>query len=146
MRKGSSPHCISPREFTTLPQDAHLRARRPCGGHLHLLSILCYTGSSVNPEGVSQETAQAVLVVRNEQLHARPAAEIAKTAGGFQADIQIENLSRDSRRLDAKSLTDLLGLAMALDHRIRIIATGPDAREAIEALTALIGHNPSESG
>ncbi len=88
---------------------------------------------------MSDDTVEIELVVRHEHgLHARPAADFVRKAATFKADIRIQNLSRRSGFHDAKSLTDLLLAGVDCDHRVRLIASGVDAQEALEALMALI--------
>lgn len=84
--------------------------------------------------------AQAEVIVRNANgLHGRPAAEFVRQARRFQADVRVQNLSRGGGPCNAKSLTDLLQVGANCGHRLRIIARGSDAGEAIEALTGLLG-------
>ena len=68
-------------------------------------------------------------------LHARAAAKFVHTAGGFQAHIRV---ARGEREVDGKSIMGLLLLAAAQGSEIRIAADGPDERDAIAALCALV--------
>jgi len=79
------------------------------------------------------------LVVRHPQgLHARPAVELVRAANAFQCRIQLQNLSRNGDLHNVKSLMDLLLAAVDCGHRVRLVAEGHDAREAIQTLAALI--------
>lgn len=73
-------------------------------------------------------------VVHQVGLHARPAARFVKTAKGFESDIQIQNVSRDSAPVNAKSLAKVVKIAAAQHHSVHITADGPDEEAAIEAL------------
>lgn len=64
-------------------------------------------------------------------IHARPAAELAKLAGTFTADIRI-------RGVDAKSVLQVMTLGVRFGETVELEASGPDAREAIAALTDAI--------
>ena len=68
-------------------------------------------------------------------LHARAAAKFVHAAGGFQAHIRV---ARGEREVDGKSIMGLLLLAAAQGSEIRIAADGPDERDAIAALCALV--------
>jgi phosphocarrier protein len=68
-------------------------------------------------------------------LHARAAAKFVHTAGAFASHIRV---SRGEREVDGKSIMGLLLLAAAHGSEIRIAADGPDEREAIAALCALV--------
>jgi len=84
--------------------------------------------------------ADAEVEVRNPSgLHARPAATFVRASGGFVAEVTVTNLTRDaSRSASAKSVLGVMGLAVARGHRIRIVAEGTDADDAIARLTELV--------
>jgi phosphocarrier protein FPr len=73
-------------------------------------------------------------VLHQVGLHARPAARFVKTAKGFESDIQIRNLTRESDPVNAKSLAKVVKIAAAQHHTVYITAEGSDEAEAIEAL------------
>jgi phosphocarrier protein HPr len=75
-------------------------------------------------------------------LHARAAAKFVHTAGAFQAHIRV---ARGEREVDGKSIMGLLLLAAAQGSAIRISADGPDERDAIAALCALVKRGFDES-
>lgn len=75
-------------------------------------------------------------IIKNKfGLHARPSASFVQTANRFRAEIKVE---RDGQVADGKSIMDLMMLAAAQGTKITIKAQGDDAREALEALGALI--------
>jgi phosphocarrier protein len=67
-------------------------------------------------------------------LHARASAKLTKLAGSFQSEI---NLSRNGRRVNAKSIMGVMMLAAGVGSDVELEAEGPDEEAAIEALTAL---------
>ena len=68
-------------------------------------------------------------------LHARAAARFVHAASGFAAQIRV---ARGDRVMDGKSIMGLLLLGAARGSVITLSADGPDEREALHALTALI--------
>ncbi len=78
---------------------------------------------------------RAVQVINANGIHARPAAEIVKTAGKFRADITI---ARDDLEVNAKSIMGVMMLAAECGATVRIRADGEDADVALEALSGLI--------
>lgn len=78
---------------------------------------------------------RAVIVVNANGIHARPAAEIVKTAGRFQANITI---ARDDLEVNAKSIMGVMMLAAECGATVRLRAEGTDADGALEALSNLI--------
>ncbi|MGA2514619.1 MAG: HPr family phosphocarrier protein [Candidatus Limnocylindrales bacterium] len=80
----------------------------------------------------------AELDVRNPSgLHARPAAQFVKTAAAFRSKVSIENLTRGSKPVNAKSLLSVLGCGVENGHRILVSAEGEDEEAAIEAVRKL---------
>lgn len=71
-------------------------------------------------------------------LHARPATLFTEAATGFASKITVENLSRGKGPVDAKSTLMLLTAGISRDHRIRLVADGPDEVAAIDALVDLV--------
>ncbi|HET9345800.1 MAG TPA: HPr family phosphocarrier protein [Candidatus Limnocylindrales bacterium] len=85
------------------------------------------------------------LVVSNPSgLHARPATLFTEAATGFASKITVENLSRGKGPVDAKSTLMLLTVGVSRDHRIRLVADGPDEVTAIDALVDLISSGLGE--
>ncbi len=69
-------------------------------------------------------------------LHARASAKLTKLAGGFQSDVF---MSRNARRVNAKSIMGVMMLAAGVGSEVEIETTGPDEQAAMNALLALIG-------
>ena len=75
-------------------------------------------------------------VIRNPLgLHARPAATFVKTVLEFESDVYV---SLNGHRVNAKSIMGLLTLAAAQGSHLVVTCTGPDAREALDAVRGLI--------
>ena len=68
-------------------------------------------------------------------LHARASAKLTKLAGGFQSEI---SMSRNDRRVNAKSIMGVMMLAAGIGSVVDIEIEGPDEQAAMDALTALI--------
>lgn len=68
-------------------------------------------------------------------LHARASAKLTKLAGSFKSDI---HLSRNGRRVNAKSIMGVMMLAAGLGSEIEIEADGVDEAAAVQALRELI--------
>ncbi len=68
-------------------------------------------------------------------LHARASAKLTKLASTFKSEIQ---LSRNDRRVNAKSIMGVMMLAAGMGSVIGIEADGPDEELAIKALIDLV--------
>jgi phosphotransferase system HPr (HPr) family protein len=77
-------------------------------------------------------------------LHARPAAQVVRTAGRFQSRITI---NVGDRTADVKSLIAVLGLTIRPGAEITLSADGPDDAAALAALIGELGAavKPSQS-
>jgi phosphoenolpyruvate-protein phosphotransferase len=83
------------------------------------------------------------IVITNETgLHARPAAVLASRAKSFASDIR---LWRDAIGVNARSVVAIMGLEIAKGDAVRIVATGPDAREAVNVLSRLVREGLEET-
>jgi phosphocarrier protein len=79
---------------------------------------------------------QSSITISNKLgLHARASAKLTKLAGSFKSEIQ---LSRNGRRVNAKSIMGVMMLAAGLGATVEIEADGPDEAEAMAALRTLI--------
>jgi phosphocarrier protein len=77
----------------------------------------------------------SVRIVNKNGLHARPAAEIVKTASKFSSDIIIV---RDELEVNGKSIMGVMMLAAECGSEVTLRATGPDESAAVEAIAKLI--------
>jgi phosphocarrier protein HPr len=68
-------------------------------------------------------------------LHARASAKLTKLAGGFASDVF---MSRNGRRVNAKSIMGVMMLAAGMGSEVEIETSGPDEQQAVDALVALI--------
>jgi len=76
-----------------------------------------------------------VEIVNKLGLHARASAKLTQLAAKFQSEVQI---SRNGRKVNAKSIMGVMMLAAGLGASVTIDADGPDAEQALEALRELI--------
>jgi phosphocarrier protein len=76
-----------------------------------------------------------ILISNKLGLHARASAKLTKLAGSFQSEV---HLSRNGRRVNAKSIMGVMMLAAGLGSEIEIETSGADEQAAMDALRALI--------
>jgi phosphocarrier protein len=92
---------------------------------------------------VSQVVTKSVTIKNKLGLHARPAMLFVETAGRFACTIAVCR-SDDCRKVDGKSIMQMMMLAATAGTEIQIIASGDDARQATEALIALVNSKFNE--
>jgi phosphocarrier protein HPr len=85
--------------------------------------------------GKAKKVVRDVRIVNKLGLHARPASLLAKLAGKYRADIHIR---KGSDQVNAKSIMGIITLAAGPDTVLRFQATGPDADEALDAISNLV--------
>jgi phosphocarrier protein HPr len=79
---------------------------------------------------------QTTLTISNKLgLHARASAKLTKLAASFKSEIF---LSRNGRRVNAKSIMGVMMLAAGLGAEIELEVEGLDEQAAAEALKALV--------
>ncbi len=81
-------------------------------------------------------TCTSQITVGNKHgLHARPVTQFAQLANQYKSRIEVV---KDTMTVDGKSVMSMLRLGAACGTRLRIVAHGSDAAEAVEKLAALI--------
>jgi len=78
---------------------------------------------------------QEAEIINKLGLHARASAKLTQTAGGFASAVW---LSRNGRRVNAKSIMGVMMLAAAKGSKIVIETEGDDEAAAMQALQSLI--------
>ena len=96
-----------------------------------------------NPTGTGSNSAlnREFKVQNRYGMHARPAALFVKTCARFESDILVE---KDGAVVSGKSIMGLLTLEAYKGVKLRLHAAGPDAAEALQALTDLFAEGFGE--
>ena len=80
--------------------------------------------------------AEEIVEIRNEEgLHMRPAMQFVERACSFSSSISV---CKDDQRVDGKSIMQVTMLAATKGTRLRILAEGTDAQEAVKTLSQLL--------
>ncbi len=86
-------------------------------------------------DNTSTNELSATFEVLNEHgIHARPSAMLVKTARGFESQILVQNLDRQTDLVNAKNIMKVVSIAAKKGHKIRFVATGEDAQQALDAI------------
>jgi phosphocarrier protein HPr len=85
---------------------------------------------------------RTVRIINKNGLHARPAAEIVKLASRYKSDI---TLVRDDLEVNGKSIMGVMMLAAEFGSSLLLRAAGPDAEQAVSALSDLIARKFGET-
>ncbi|KAH0441393.1 hypothetical protein KCU90_g2358, partial [Aureobasidium melanogenum] len=85
---------------------------------------------------------QETTIVNKLGLHARASAKLTQLAGNYQAEIW---MSRNGRRINAKSIMGVMMLAAGIGSTVLIETEGADEKEAMDALLKLIADKFGEA-
>ncbi len=81
-------------------------------------------------------------IVNKLGLHARASAKLTQTASQYASEVWI---SRNGRRVNAKSIMGVMMLAAAKGSRVALEVDGSDEAEALDALVGLVADKFGES-
>jgi phosphocarrier protein FPr len=131
---------LTPLVVTTMERVASLAASHGWveAGRDVVLEITLHDAEAAAPAQAADggpELCREVVVRNPAGLHARPAAMLASAAKAFKADIR---LHRGDAIANAKSVTSIMALEIALNDCILVMASGADARPALDTLVPLI--------
>jgi phosphocarrier protein HPr len=99
--------------------------------------------SDPQPGAAPPVITRLVTIANKRGLHARAAAKFATMAERFNASVDVH---RDGQTVSARSIMGLMMLGAGMGASIELRAQGWDAREALEALAALVEAGFDESG
>ncbi|URI10601.1 HPr family phosphocarrier protein [Aquincola tertiaricarbonis] len=68
-------------------------------------------------------------------LHARASAKLTKLAASFASEVF---LTRNGRRVNAKSIMGVMMLAAGMGTELELDVEGPDEQAAVDAIVALV--------
>lgn len=86
------------------------------------------------PESGQSFFRASITIMDDYGLHARPAANLAKTAQEFNSEIRLRTAAQSA---DAKSILDILSLAAGRNAELTLECRGDDAAQAGHALLRL---------
>lgn len=77
---------------------------------------------------------ETIQVKNKTGIHARPATQLVKVVSTFEAEVSI---IKGDKKVNAKSILGLMGLAMTYNDQIELIIDGPDEEKAMEEIKSL---------
>ena len=84
---------------------------------------------------------QDALIINKLGLHARASAKLTQLASSFKCEVM---LSRNQRRVNAKSIMGVMMLAAAKGTTISIETVGEDEADAMQAILNLVNNQFGE--
>ena len=77
----------------------------------------------------------SIKIINKLGLHARASAKLTQIANQFESDIWLE---KNDKKVNAKSIMGVMMLAASQGSNITITTEGPDEKEALNSIVALI--------
>lgn len=74
-------------------------------------------------------------LVNKRGLHARASAKFVETVARFQCEVTVK---KDDNEVSGRSIMGLMMLGASVGTMVELVAVGPDAAEAVAALSRLI--------
>ena len=93
------------------------------------------------PSTQEEKIERIVEVQIGEGLHMRPAMEFVDLANGFGSQITVDD---GEQCVDGKSIMQITMLAATKGTKLTIIAEGQDARQAADALAAMVENETTD--
>jgi phosphocarrier protein len=84
---------------------------------------------------------RSVVIENQRGLHARAAAKFVKLVGGFDADVSVR---KDGQIVSGSSIMGLMMLAAGAGSEIELVASGRQAKEAVDGLVRLVANRFDE--
>ena len=87
--------------------------------------------------------SETIIIPNPTGLHARPSAVLANLTKRFDAKVQLQ---KGSERANARSVVGLMGLEVGKGDKVQLVARGPQAEAALEALVPQLREGLGEEG
>ena len=84
---------------------------------------------------MAEKTTRELTLLNRYGMHVRPAGLFAKTASRYDAEIEVE---KDGNVVSGKSIMALMTLEAVCGSVLKVTASGPQAKEALDELEALV--------
>lgn len=99
---------------------------------------------SVEEGGSDKEFFSETIIIPNPTgLHARPSAVLANLCKRFDARVEIQ---KGTERANARSVVGIMGLEVGRGDKVQLVARGPEAEAALEALVPQLREGLGEEG
>ncbi|MEU6570421.1 HPr family phosphocarrier protein [Streptomyces parvulus] len=92
---------------------------------------------SASSDTAPAATGHEASVVLPAHLHARPAGQLARAASQFSSTIELDF---NGKTINPAGVLGVMGLGATAGSTVTVRATGPDAHDAVAALTDVLAH------
>jgi phosphoenolpyruvate-protein phosphotransferase len=107
------------------------------------ITLAAEDAAATAASGATTITSDAIVIPNPTGLHARPSAVLASMAKSFQSTIKLQ---LGDRHANARSITAIMALEVGRGASVRLLASGPDARAAVDKLSAVLAQGCGDEG
>ena len=107
------------------------------------ITLAAEAGAIAGSDGAKAVTSDAIVIPNPTGLHARPAAVLANLAKGFQSTLKLQ---LGDRQANLRSVTSIMSLEVGNGATVRVVASGPDAKEAIDKIAPVLAQGAGDEG
>jgi phosphocarrier protein FPr len=100
-------------------------------------------GAAAAADGGKTITSEAIVIPNPTGLHARPAAVLANLTKSFKSSIKLQ---LGDRQANARSVTAIMALDVTHGMKVQVVASGPDAKAAVEKLSKVLAQGCGDEG
>lgn len=100
-------------------------------------------GKAAAHEAAETIVSDAIVIPNPTGLHARPSAVLASLAKSFRSSIKLQ---LDDRQVNARSVTAIMGLDVRKGAVVHLLASGSDARAAIDKIAPIMAEGLGDEG
>jgi phosphocarrier protein FPr len=110
---------------------------------LFTITLAAEDAAATAASGAATITSDAIVIPNPTGLHARPAAVLASLAKSFQSTVKLQ---LGDKQANAKSITAIMALEVGRGASLRVLASGTDARVAVDKLAAVLAQGCGDEG
>src|SRR5688572_1085324 len=132
-----------------LPESDRVKSWERASGHVSAGKDTLFTvtfdqdEAAASTNGAKTIASEAVTIPNPTGLHARPAAVIANVAKSFKSATKLQC---GDKQANARSVTSIMALEAAHGAKVQVLASGPDAKAAVEQLAWLLAEGCGDEG
>ena len=100
-------------------------------------------GASDGPSDEAESISETIVIINPTGLHARPSAVLSSLAKRFDCKLELQ---KGDQRANARSVVGLMALEVGKGDKVQLVARGPQAQAALEAIVPQLRDGLGEEG
>lgn len=105
---------------------------------IEIMGDQIHTPAVTEDDNLPANAIEAVFVIKTSKVCTLARAILVNEVKKYNASVAVQNLDRNSQLVSAKSLMKIVALGVVKGTRLRFVATGEEAQQAIDGIGAVI--------